>query len=215
MLTVYLICLISGGIFVFLSIMFGGDVDSDVEAEFSFHDLLEWNDETDFSGHSGEEISSELWLPFFSLRFWIFSIAFFGLTGSLLSFFEILTSSSLILLTSVVMGMIAGFAMASTMRFLQLKEVSSNISSQDYIGQTGQVILPITPDAPGKIRLLVKDTEVDMIATADEEEGFERGDIAFVIAVDLKKSQVRVVKKSNILNDSEEKLLQKRRKLNP
>jgi len=205
MLTTYLICLLSGGALVLVSIFLGGDTDTDVHADLDAHfdmdsDMdahvdMDIHGVNELSGNSNVSVAAEIWLPFFSLRFWIFATAFFGLTGTLLSFLQILSSDSMIVIISSIMGIVAGLAMAYLMRFMQNKEVNSTILPKEYVGRTAKVIVPISADALGKIRLTINNTEIDMIATTDEERAFERGDSAFVISVHLKDGMARVVRK--------------------
>ena len=73
------------------------DADIDVDADHSIADIV----------HAGGDAAHDaLWLPFFSLRFWTFSLASFGLTGTLLQL--LIGVTAVVLPASLVTGMAVG-----------------------------------------------------------------------------------------------------------
>jgi hypothetical protein len=87
MLTLYILCLVIGGVFVALAAFAGLD---GVDFESDFDPDIELRDQSN-SSHNPENSpfrrsrSLKLGLPFLSLRFWTFGSCFFGLTGVILS----------------------------------------------------------------------------------------------------------------------------------
>lgn len=220
MLTVYLICLLTGGAMVLISVLFGGDSGSDVHAEAELeahldldasadvdvgHDIeLHADADHDITGHSTGDVASDIWLPFLSLRFWTFAAAFFGLTGTLLSLFGALKSHLMNGVISAAMGLIAGTGMAYLLHFLQKREVNSTIPAREYIGRTADVVVSIDGEHPGKIRLNIHNNWIELLAISADENSFARGDTAFVIAVNLKDGTAKVVKRFKELEGSSE-----------
>lgn len=223
MLTAYLICLLSGGVLVSISVFFGGDAESDVEAGAEVEAGFEFDADADadldldldadadldldadHDMHVGApaDVASQVWLPFFSLRFWTFATAFFGLTGTLLTWFADL-DEMLVVGISVGMGLFAGLGMAYLIHYLQKRELSSAIHPREYIGRTAKVLVPIDPAHPGKIRLHIEDHWIDLIATTHDAE-FGVGDTAFVRAINLKDGVARVVKDFKELEEISER----------
>jgi hypothetical protein len=126
-------------------------------------------------------VASELWLPFFSLRFWIFFAAFFGMTGTMLS---LLTSTNPLLtgLLSGGVGFVSGTTMAWAIHFIQKRDISSGIAATEYLGQSCEVLLPMEAGELGKIRVTIHGTQIELTAQTDEERPLERGEKAFVIS---------------------------------
>ncbi|MCK6512505.1 hypothetical protein L6R29_21455 [Myxococcota bacterium] len=191
MLNLYLISLIAGGALILVSVLFGGDSDSDVEAhgDLDVQGDLDVHADVDVHGEVGHGevsiatesgVASELWLPFFSLRFWIFFAAFFGMTGTLLS---LLTTTNPLLagLLSGGVGFVSGSAMAWAIHFIQKRDVSSGIAASEYLGQSCEVLLPLEAGELGKIRVTIHGTQIELTAQTEEERPLERGEKAFVI----------------------------------
>ncbi|MCB9643719.1 MAG: hypothetical protein H6728_11655 [Myxococcales bacterium] len=198
MLNLYLITLIVGGALILVSVVLGGDTDSDVDAhaDLDVHvdvdmDMdvdadvdVDAHVDLDHAGGSVEaegSIASELWLPFFSLRFWIFFAAFFGLTGTLLSFLSN-TNSLMTAILSGGVGFVSGFSMAWLVQFMQKREISSNITVDEFVGQSCEVLLPMGAGELGKIRVTIHESQIELTAQTDEEVPLERGDKAFIIS---------------------------------
>jgi len=213
--TIYAICLAVGGILVLSSIFLGGhgDFDADTDASFELDAHVdadidadvaididadaEADIHSDFDKDLGD-LDTGIWLPFLSMRFWIFGSAFFGLTGVVLTLLEKpMGLNSLVLhLTSAGMGLVAGTGSAYLFRALQKQEVNSMIKPRQLVGQTARVSLPVSAGARGKIYLTIGDERIDMIASTDDEEGFQRGDEAFIIQI--KEGEARIVKMNEL-----------------
>jgi len=107
---------------------------------------------------------------FASLRFWTFFFAFGGATGLALTILGLPTVVTAIA-AGVMGGAVGGFA-AWAFRYIGKNSLSSSLSSEDWIGRTAKVTVPVSPGRAGKI-LLTFDNEVkELIAlSAGESDG--------------------------------------------
>jgi hypothetical protein len=167
LLALYLGALIIGGGLLAVSFLGGGDHgDHDADADAD-HDL-------DHGGADGEHVGvgDALWLPILSLRFWTFFLAFFGLTGSLIT---AMAGAGLLgghwgigLGLSIALGLASGYAISAILRALKQKRVSSDVVPEvDYIGKVGEVLLDVAPGDPGQVRLDVKGSSIDLPALVE------------------------------------------------
>jgi membrane protein implicated in regulation of membrane protease activity len=154
MMTLYLIALFIGGSMLVVSLFGGSD-----------HDASHGHDA---HGHDGALDTVLGWLPVHSLRFWIVFAAFFGLTGTVLTLFE-LAGWAAALLLSLAVGYATGLAITQVLRRLGKQVVSSAVGEGDLVGATGEVLLPIARGEAGKVRLTIKDRTIDVAAEADDE----------------------------------------------
>ena len=178
MLIVYLICLLIGGALVALSAFTGAhdaDVDFDVDADVDMDADADVDADADADAdgdaavdHGSGGFEFDAWLPIASVRFWTFFLAFGGLVGSLLSGFDLLSPIPTAI-GSIVTGYVAGLTISWIVRKLKRDDVSSGLSAKDCIGATGQVVLPVSADQPGQIRVRVKGRLVDFIAETEGE----------------------------------------------
>jgi membrane protein implicated in regulation of membrane protease activity len=162
MLSLYLIALLVGGFLLALS-MFGGghDVEADVDADAD----IDADADVD-GGHDGFD-AALAWLPVASLRFWTFFAAFFGLTGLVLDVGN-LTGPWLGLGLAVGVGYVCGASMTAIVRRLRRERVDSSLSAEDCVGETARVVLPVTSNRAGKIRLEIKGRTIELLAKTDE-----------------------------------------------
>lgn len=107
------------------------------------------------------------WTIFFSLRFWTFFAAFFGLTGILITAGTPLGEWPGLAL-ALAAGAVAGGSVALTMRLLKRNEVNSNVSERDFVGQDAEVMVAMRPGQTGRIRLEAKGEVLDVLAVADD-----------------------------------------------
>lgn len=124
-----------------------------------------------------------LFTAFLSLRFWMFFLAFFGLTGLVLDGLDLVDSPTFALVAALAMGFLTGQGTVAVFRSLSHSETSTAASAADYIGRSGRVMVGFGAGDLGKVRLTLKGTTVDVLATTEEERGFASGDEALVIAM--------------------------------
>lgn len=173
MLAAYLFCLLAGGALVGAAAIFGGkDVDvgghGDADLDASH-------------GHAGDAHGAHAtgWLPFFSFQFWTFALAFFGLTGTVLTLLS-LASMVPTLIASTVLGLGTGTAVSTLIRKLRTQTVSSSVGATDFVGRSGIVKLPLRAGSAGKIRVTVKEQVIDLLAMTDDKEEIAVGEEVLV-----------------------------------
>lgn len=103
-----------------------------------------------------------------SFRFWTFAFLTFGMVGSALHFLK-LAGSLFTPAVALGSGIAAGLFASWTFRALARSEVNSGAQSTDAVGQVGRVLIPVSKERPGKIRIQVRGQAVDLLATTDDE----------------------------------------------
>ena len=191
MLELYVGCLIVGGGLVGLSFFTDHDsdadldVDADVDVDVDADVDVSADDVGDLAHVDGADL---MWLPLLTLRFWIFFVAFFGLTGTLLTVMAKVglvdaTATTTTLLVALGVGISSGWFTSWLVRKLRSEKVDSNIDPQrDYVGAEGVVLLGVAPSDPGAVRLTVKGVHVDLTAEVDAGDALERGRRVVVLA---------------------------------
>ena len=185
LVSIYLFCLVLGGILVGASALLGGH-DADVGGDADVGELgagLELGDgdagdagfDKDIGGFDG---ASLLWI-FKSFRFWSFFSAFFGLTGLTLHVLE-LAPALVVLGISLALGFAIGGGASYVLRWLTTAEVGVTASEQSLIGKTGRILVEVKKGQPGKIRVMVQAEQRDFVALTDGN-GFAIGDEAEII----------------------------------
>lgn len=193
MLSIYWFCFAIGGAFVFLAVLSGLDgVDfGDQDADMHLDGDVEWVDTGDRFHQSPLLASLPRRDPWYSvlgilksLKFWTFSICFFGLTGLVLSNLSLTLAPLVVAIVSVAMGIGCGTLVAGSLRLLQRQKSDSLVRSDDLVGLTGTVELPFDKNSRGKVRLQVKGSLIDSIAYTDESEAFKLGDRVLVVSTE-------------------------------
>lgn len=223
MLSVYLIAGTVGGVLIVLSALGGiGDHDADLELDHDVdldldvdgdvdldldvdHDVdLDVDHDLDHEvdvAHDGplDGIDPEgIWLPFLSLRFWTYFAAGFGITGGLLTWLGSLVEP-MVGLAAGGTGLVAGLAMAYAMRALKRGEAHGHIGLNDYQGSEGVVRVSIRPGGTGKIRVVIRGDEIDLLATSTETEPLLAG--TPIVIIDMLGAQARVVRRETLMGD--------------
>jgi membrane protein implicated in regulation of membrane protease activity len=104
---------------------------------------------------------------FLSMRFWTFALMAFGLVGSALHYLELCNWIVCLVLAS---GSGLGSGLLAAWVFKNLtKGVTSSESNTDAVGQVARVLVPVSKEHPGKVRIKLKGKVVDMVATTDAE----------------------------------------------
>ncbi|MDX2092838.1 MAG: hypothetical protein SFX73_33540 [Kofleriaceae bacterium] len=107
------------------------------------------------------------WAPVMSLRFWVFFLAFGGGAGYALTK---LGSSELVSgLGALGMGWAAGAIAVMVVSKIGKNSVSSEVTTNELVGLTGTLTLPVGPGKPGKVRLDVKGRSEDFVASLVED----------------------------------------------
>lgn len=171
MLIFYILAGVVGAVFIVATIVMGGsDLDADVDADVDVHADVDAHADVDThldadADHGDLHVDGGVWLPFLSFRFWTYFACFFGATGTVLTLLGHGFVISLIFSTLV--GVLTGWMASYVMRRLATEQVSSDVTSSDYVGLSGKVIVPVGGGKQGQVRVFVKGSYVDLVAESD------------------------------------------------
>jgi len=187
---IYIAALAVGGVMLLTTVLFGGDhdFDQDVDVEISAgvdHELEVGHDlDTDHELETGHDLAPghptlqhgpDWWLPFFSLRFWVFFSTFFGLTGLILRGLH-LAGDVTTLGFALIMGLLTGGSAAYIIQWLKRSESGTVLGQQSFVGQEGRVSLPFNDQKKGKVRLIIAGQVRELIALNMEPDMLSNGD---------------------------------------
>ena len=158
MLTLYLVCLVLGGVLIAVSIFGGGDADADVTGDADVE--LESGVLDAESGHSGEGLSAAA--RFLSMRNLVFFLAFFGLTGTLLSLLHSWVIPTLI--TSLVLGGIAAVVVQRSMDYIRTSQSGAVRNMSSFAGAEARVVVGIKGTKLGKVELVADERTHQLVA---------------------------------------------------
>ncbi len=179
MLPIYLFCLLVGGGLVLLS-QFGGDHGHDAA-----HTGFETGHGHDFSHvqGGGAPQGADFLLVFLNLRFWIYALACFGLIGLVLTL-GTGQASRPILITSIVTGLIGGYAVSWLYQFAMRSDMHSNIEIRDLVGTLGRVTVALRPGEPGRIETHVGGETIELLAYGKEPNEIPRGSDVRIVDIE-------------------------------
>lgn len=194
MFTLYLACLIFGGSLVAISILGGLDshdadfqADMDVHADVDVeHGDLSGVDDHGMGGHGMAEVAR-----FMSFRSLVFFTAFFGLTGSALTWTE--SPFVVTLLASLGMGGAAAAGIQKTLDYLKRTESGQIKNLRDIEGSKATVIVGLSRGKRGKIRVATTEQFLQLLATVAEESRkseFLPGDVVTIVRVEKDLAQI-------------------------
>jgi membrane protein implicated in regulation of membrane protease activity len=196
---VYIAALVLGGVLLGASLLLGGhdadgpdadgpDVDGpdldgvDADADVGLDKDLEVEKGIDVDG--GTDV---FWI-LRSFRFWMFFLAFFGLTGVTLDGLGLVQTPWITAALSTVMGFLAGGGAATAFRVLSKDETAEAPGANDYVGKSAKVLVAPKRGSVGKVRVEVKGQLVDLLATTDDEIG--ANDEVLVIEMDGTRARI-------------------------
>ncbi len=113
----------------------------------------------------GHELSATTVLA--SVRFWSFGLLAFGLVGAALTVFG-LTGATAALLLALGSGVASGLFAVSVITRLTHRSPQSLGSVNDLRGKVGRVVVPITGQRLGQVRVEAMGSAVDILARAKE-----------------------------------------------
>ena len=224
MLTLYLACLVFGGVLLAISLFSGGDSGSDMDHSLDAHgdfagdhsldaqasDLVvdqAMEVHADMAGHLPVDAHIDAAHPaivsmeqggagegaptvhsafeYFSFRNFVYTTTFFGLTGSVLTWLAM--PSAVTLLSSVGMGIFAGYVGHRFMRYLRASESGEALHVATLIGHPATVSLPPSKQGKGKVRVENAGQIIEMLALLHEDseaESLAPGERVFIVAID-------------------------------
>lgn len=109
------------------------------------------------------------WAPIASLRFWVFLLAFGG--GAGLALDALGSSEAVEFGGAAIIGWASGALAVAIIRTLGTRGASSDVGANEVVGTTGQLLLPVGPGKPGKVRVEVKGRTEDFVANVIEDGG--------------------------------------------
>ncbi|HMR74225.1 MAG TPA: NfeD family protein [Polyangiaceae bacterium] len=189
---IYLAALVIGVGVIAVQLLFAGkgDVEMDVDADIDID--ADMDVDADADGDHGHVAHGDAgFLPILlSVRFWTFGLLAFGMVGTLLHVFR-WASPWTTPFIALAMGIASGLLASMTFRALSRAETSSAASSRDAVGQVGRVLLPVSKESRGKVRIELRGQTIDLLATTDEE---DLADGELVMIESLEGSTARVSK---------------------
>lgn len=199
MLAVYLVCAIVAGGLIVLSALGGlghhglGDGGIDHGGDVHSGDV-----------HSGEVHGgplaefSEFWLPFRSLRFWIYLAGTFGIVGTLLTLAKVSVEPMTGLLSGA-SGLVMGLIASALVRVLMKAERPAHLDQDDFLGAIGKVSVAPKDGMPGKVRTDVRGEVIDLLALPEGDAEILAGDEVVVVGIDG--DRARVARKSDVFGE--------------
>ena len=170
-LAIYLISLIVGGGFLAVSMVAGHD-----HAGHPMHAL-----------HSAGDDPGALdvalgWLPVTSLRFWVFFVAFFGLTGTVLAGWQLLGAGATAAVATGV-GYVSGLGVNRAIRQLAAPGGGRLLGQADLAGAEAEVLLAVAPGHPGKVRVSLGGRSTDLLAETEDQGRFAPGQRVMILSM--------------------------------
>lgn len=134
----------------------------------------------DTGGHGAGE--ANVALQVLSLRFWIYFLAFGGATGLLLRWLAGVGEP-----IAAIVAAIVGLTAAVATRFLIKKAIGPQASGmvvpEDFVGRTAAVVVPFGKATSGKVRVRVRDAEIDLIARTDDGREIAANDEVLIVEI--------------------------------
>lgn len=214
---IYLFSLVLGGVLLLASLVLGGkDADADGGLDKDFGDFdkdLDFDADADFDADVDADADADvdkdldvgraadagagnvdfLWM-LKSFRFWTFFLTFFGATGTVLGVLPTglgpLSGSIGQLAAAILMGTGAGYGIAKAIRSLSSDDSGATAQGRDFVGKSVKVLVPVTKNEPGQIRVQVKGSTVDLIAYTEGDLDFSKNDEALIIGMDGSRARI-------------------------
>lgn len=204
MLAVYLGCLLVGGVLLALSLFGGSDTDLDVDvsadpgvsadavvsadadvggaeaADAGEVDAEAGSAEDDAGSTPNERLGEAA--SFLSMRNLVFFLAFFGLTGTLLTLVN--ASARAALVAALVLGGVAAVVVHRLMSYLRTSESGTLAGETAFAGARARVLVGISRTRPGKVTLEDGERTHELVARIHARSAldhFERGDSVVVV----------------------------------
>ena len=183
MLNIYLSCGAFGLVLVAVSALAGGDAELDSDVDVDVDVDVELDHDIDGAVHVdvSNSVAPGVWLPFLTIRFWTFTLATFGLTGTALS----LAGAPLAvhLTTASIVGPATGWVAAWLYQKLKNATTDSTSHLSSMAGLSAEVVLPIRGDGIGKIQLHQRGQFVELPAKCDSSATINIGQKVLIVSI--------------------------------
>lgn len=180
MVSLYLFAAIVGWPFVFFFVFFGGDVDADFDVDVDVDADLDLDPGVDVDAGGPFDVLTSF-LTFRSLAFFL---AFFGLTGLVLTWLE--ANRALTALLAVGMGVFAMWLNRTLIEYLKTNTSDSQVLDREIEGSRASVVLPIGPDRKGRVAVEVGGQRRYLVAGQYRPQAgldFNKGDEVVVVRI--------------------------------
>ncbi len=168
---IYIASLGVGGTLLLASLFLGGDSEADVDAD--------GDAELDIDGDGLLG-----WLPFGSVRFWVFFTAFFGLTGAALIVVMGKDQPAVQLPIALGLGYFSGLAAVKVIKALSKNSVGHTLTPNDFLGEEVNVTSAIAEGKLGRVSLEIKGQVVELIARTEDQQEFASGTRVVLYEID-------------------------------
>lgn len=197
MFGVYLFCLIVGGLLIAVTLITGGDdaAEADLEIDGDLDVDVDGDLDVDSDGPDMDEAVEGL--RFLSLRNVIFFMAIFGLTGTLLSWIGVF--QIFVLPIAITLGVGAAMMQHRVLNYLLGSQVGEATQINSLVGQKARVVIDVSRENRGKIRLDSQGQTIQLLADISEtaaKDHFEAGEHVLVVEVD---HQIALVAEENYI----------------
>ena len=195
MQSIYWICFVGGGIFVFLAAIGGIDgAEIDVAADIGLYEPgfevgPGIDQDVDLKDPAKPKSKETRWqfnplIVLGTLKFWTFGACFFGLTGLLISYFQPQRNPTGVFIISLLMGLFIGTLVALTFHILRYRIPTGMDQPDEYIGLVGSVEIPIDQETRGKIRIQFRDGSRELVARTSDEIALDVGDHVMIVGME-------------------------------
>ena len=178
MMTLYLVCLVLGGLLIAVSIFGGGDADVDVDVDVAAD--ADVDVEAD-AGGEGDGHGVTAAARFLSMRNLVFFMAFFGLTGTLLTLLQANHVATLV--ASVGLGAVAGYVVQRSMDYLRGSQSGSLPGASALAGAEARVVVGLAGARPGKVDVVAGDRTCQFVARMHEGAGIDHAEVGDTVVV--------------------------------
>jgi membrane protein implicated in regulation of membrane protease activity len=176
MLTLYLVCLVLGGLLIAVSIFGGGDADVDVDVTADTD--VDVEADVDAEG-GGQGVSAAA--RFLSMRNLVFFMAFFGLTGTLLTLLQAHHLATLA--ASIGLGAVAAYAVQRLMDYLRASQSGALPGASALAGAEARVVVGLAGTRPGKVDVVAGDRTYQFVARMHEGAGVDHVEVGDTVVV--------------------------------
>ena len=203
MLGIYLFSLVLGGAFVLLSVLAGvGDADADFDADLDMDMDMDVDADVDVDVDADMDVDADVdadgeaiadvetrigkkYRPWFSFKFYTYTLGFFGLTGVLMTLIG-QGNQPLGIALSALMGLVAGIGVSYLLHYADRDAASHRaVGERDFLGAPAEVLLPVKKGEVGRVRVRMGGRTVDMRAeTEDEDVVLDMNDECFVLDIE-------------------------------